>query len=176
MVIRRSARRRPARLPSLDPSKIQNSFTQIEGTFRDLIGRVSVIEAAQGRAGGGTRTSTIASGESIQPGKLIHVTDNGQAYLATAANADRYCTDVAVSVEGSKVQSVSAGEVEMFKTPDTTGEESPKLFLATLKGYSTANPDESGAVIQQEIGFRRSAIGGVGKCEACAKIEQYIIL
>lgn len=167
----------PARVPSLNPSDVARSFRDITASIRDLSARIAVIEQSLQRAGITMRQGVIASGETaVLPGKLLHVTQSGQVFLATASSASRWATDVAVSVSGSVVTFTSWGEFDLYVTSDTIGAEPPKLFLSTVKGFCTANPGESGAVIQQLVGFQRAARGSSGKCASLLSLSRHVLL
>lgn len=177
MAVRRVTRRAPVRIPALDANNIRASFTQLEGSIREISARLSAMEAGMERAGILAKSSTIASGEAIRPGRFIHVTGTGQAYLAVSTALNRFATDVAVEVNGNSVTHYNV--VDNFPiciTGVTSGEEAPKIYLSTIKGHGTLDPDEAGAVIQQMLGVRRGQRGTDGKCTASVRPERHIIL
>lgn len=106
----------------------------------------------------------VRGGESgLLAGRLVHVRNDGVAFLARNDMADRYCTHVVVGVRPTgELSCYGFGHWPVACVPDGRGGEAVPLWLSDVPGHGT-DVEPVGAAVVQRVGERmnlRSAGGG----------------
>jgi hypothetical protein len=112
----------------------------------------------------------------IGVGQLVHVLEDGTAFLACAAPTDtgalRYATDVVIAAKpGGKLLVVPSTTMKMRSVP-FTDQTQPLLYLAETPGFVSDVPAETSGYIRQMVGFKKGGrvSGGLALSKiACAE-------
>lgn len=108
-------------------------------------------------------TFAIPGESGIQVNSLVHVSQDGVAYLADATNTGRYATDVAVNVAGRQITCYSLGTWALRAVPFTGT--NPVLYLSDRQpGFVQNYAPTTEGYVRQLVGFAkgpRDAISGL---------------
>lgn len=166
----------PIPIPTLDPNNVQRSFLNILLSFRELAARVEAQEAVTKNAG--ISPHYPKSGELagvIQPWSLVHVTQDGVAFLASNTETDRFATDIVLSVSDRNITCVGMGLYTLRCQP-FSDETQPLLYLGDVPGFATDVPPTDAGTVRQVVGFKKGGRDTRGLCSAQVRCGEYTLM